>query len=230
MCPISRFFVSKKPKSHDTLMDEFFVAPTVRKIELARATCVSVACLHEAGHVLMAELHRIPVECVNLPRFDAFSSPDRPNETKKDTTPGVSVPNTLNSSQAVPYLLGGFFGEINVYDDEALKNPEQLQVYTYGCGGDFDQICKMIAAEPTPIAGHHQLAQHITDSLAASRNGADRRTFLETFPFQRLTEFKEFRNHQERHRSIAVQLYQRWKHLNFEQYYEANPNFGPYTY
>src|SRR5260221_7599408 len=91
------------------LIDELFAASAARKTELVRATIISVACLHEAGHTIIAGLHQIPIEWVNLPRIDNLSSPRRPNETPEEELPGVSVPPGVALDKMVSFLLGGLF-------------------------------------------------------------------------------------------------------------------------
>ncbi|MGY4349744.1 hypothetical protein ACVWXM_006237 [Bradyrhizobium sp. GM7.3] len=194
----------------NNLISELFDGSTERKIQIARATLTTNFCLHEAGHAMMAELYQLPIESVNLPRLDAFLSRKRPTESQSELTPAVSVP-LAESRSAVPYLLGGLFGELNIYDDDALADPEILQVFPYGCVGDFTQLRDRVAADPNATADHQATAANLTSAIAASFDGAERKIFLHQFHFLDLSEFKQFRQHRARHRSIAAQLYQRWR-------------------
>jgi hypothetical protein len=212
----------------ENLIDELFDGSTSRKTELIRATAISCTCLHEAGHVMMAELHKIPIQWINLPRIDNLTSPPRLGETKEEEYPGVSIP-LVTPNRAVPFLLGGFFGELNVYDDNALANPGSIQVYTYGCRGDFDKIKAQIRGAQNRT-NYDTLGISIDKVKAASRDGAERATFLAAFPFRTLPDFVQFRQHRDRHRSIAAQLCQKWKAADFERLHEIGPQFGAYSY
>jgi hypothetical protein len=212
----------------ENLIHELFDGSTSRKMELIRATTICVTCLHEAGHVMMAELHKIAIQWINLPRIDNLTSPPRLGETKEERDPGVSIP-PVNLNQAVPFLLGGLFGELNVYDDNALANPGSIQVYTYGCRGDFDEITAKIRGAKNP-RNYHGLGISIDRARAASRDGAEPAKFLADFPFRTLPDFVQFRQHRERHRYIVAQLYQKWKAADFERLHVVGPQFGAYTY
>jgi len=230
MCLFNRLFGSQNVREPSNLITELFSESTERKIELARASLTSHFCLHEAGHVMMAELYQIPIEWVNLPRLGALISSKRPQETTDELLPAVSVPST-DSKTAVPYFLGGFFGELNIYHDVALNVPGILQVFTLGCAGDFNEIRERVKADPNATAAHRSIVVNLDRALNASRDAAEQDVFLQQFQFRGLYEFRQFRKHRDRHRSIAAQLYQRWKGQgNFERYHELTPEFGPYRY
>ncbi|UPT88235.1 hypothetical protein HAP41_0000003565 [Bradyrhizobium barranii subsp. apii] len=225
-----RLFKRNNPGGVNNLVTEFFDGSAERKTELARATLAITICLHEAGHALMAELHHLDIEWINLPRLDALLSCPRPTEIKdKSFKPAVSIP-PAGSRLAVPYLLGGLFGELNAYDDDALANPTIPQVSTYGCIGDFDELWNRVANDCNATNEHRSIAANLRRAIFASRDGAERNVFLEHFDFQPLPEFRQFRQHRARHRSIAEQLYQRWKASHFERYNELSPSFGAYRY
>jgi len=211
--------------TNGNLIDELFAASAARKTELIRATTIGFVCLHEAGHVMMAELHQIPILSVNLPRLDNLSSPRRPNEKPEEELPGVEVPPGEALNKMVPFLLGGLFGELNIYDDDALNNPGKCHAYTYGCKGDLAKICQLIKGDQNPV-NYLSLAGSINAAQAASRDGAERATFLSAFPFRARIEFQQFREHRARHHSIAAQLYANWKMMDFERWYKKNPRFS----
>lgn len=225
-----RLFHRRNAEEPSNLITEIFDEPAERKAELARATLTTTFCLHEAGHAMMAELYQLPIERINLPRLDAFLSTKRPTESQTELRPAVSV-QLAELRSAVPYLLGGLFGELNIYDDDALTDPEIPQISTYGCVGDFTQLWERVAADPNATEAHRSIANDLRRAVAASLDGAERRVFLNQFGFQGLREFKQFREHGKRHRSIAAQLYQRWRGFgNFERYHETAPTFGAYRY
>lgn len=229
MSLFDRLFGNGTANFNGNFINELFAAPTARKIDLARASMTSMACLHEAGHILMAERHGIPINSVNLPRFDTYSSDLRPGETLKEAIAGVGVSET-EVARHVPFLLGGILGEINVHDDEALTSPEAMQVFTYGARGDVKRILAKIKADQTRDPYYLTLAANLAQAQAVSRDCAEREIFLTTFTFRNSREFMDFRDHRSRHQDIAAQLYDRWKHANFERYYERSPQFGAYRY
>jgi hypothetical protein len=177
----------------------------------------------------MAELHRIPIDWVNLPRFDTYYSPNRPGETNQEAMAGVKVPD-LGVDKSVPYLLGGLFGELNIYDDSALNNVNSIHAFTYGWGGDLNKICEHVRNDKNASDHLRDLVKNIDEALKVSRNGAEHAVFLNTFRYQHLAEFNEFRRHRDRHCNIAGQLYENWKATNFERWYKQKPQFGPYDY
>jgi hypothetical protein len=211
-----------------SIIDELFEADRDKKRDLTHATMTSCACLHEAGHLMMAEAAHIHVDFVRFPIIQNFYSPPA---VAAANLPGVQPGVTIQALQdIVSFYLGGIFGELNIFDDNTLADVDLVYAFTYGCKSDITEVINSIRNSGAADQRMRALANQLNQSQQRSRDGADPSIFLQNFDYITLPEFQRFRRHAQRHRVIANELYRRWRAVDFGRLEWANPEFGHYNY
>lgn len=201
------------------IIDELFDGDVYRKRDVTYATMTSNACLHEAGHLMMAELNNIAIEYVYLPQYGDFFE-------QRGGNPGVQPAVQIQGlPQKIAFYLGGIFGELNIYDNVALRDPRAVSAFTQGCRGDIITIIQYIREEQQPGKRMQDLASHLGAALKSSNEAKDTVSFLQALDVNSLPQFSEFRSQRLRHRAIAHELYERWRALNFAEFKWPRPTF-----
>ncbi|MBE0580512.1 hypothetical protein [Devosia sp.] len=208
-------------KSNTHILDSFFVTPMDRKTQLLRSMFTVCVIMHEAGHALVAIEHDLPINHLNLPRFDAFTGPNLPGETNRETLPGVGlVAADYPPEKMVEYYLGGLLGELSMYDDADVRGPNRnLHIGTSGLAGDLAGAIKCI--RDNSILHLAPVAAALEQALRGSRYGGDSQAFLDAVVRIELPGADIFRRRRDDHRRIARDLYDKWAAVGFDRYFRG---------
>lgn len=206
------------------MIDEIFDSNFERKTDLLRALLTAGVSLHEAGHLLMAEKYDLPVNFINLPRFDSYFGPNRTTEDDQDTTASIGIKNkAYELEQIVAFYLGGLYGELSIYNDSDLSDHRQsLYAMTYGLSGDIRSIIRRITQSTNASAPLRTLSRQLNQNLTATNGAGECSIFLNNLDYDNMPFFQEFRDNRPRHRLLASRLMEKWRAVNFQRYHTTD--------
>jgi hypothetical protein len=190
----------------------FFInsEPKVRS-QILMSDVILQACVHEAGHLLMAEVDQLKIGYVQLNDLCANYGVPGPagNITShvevSDYTPG----------EAIRYWLGGICAEVLITQTDAGSAFNYLALNPSYWVSDLKNIIEMnqykaSAYPPATIA----VVKALHQAIARGQRG-ERLDIVRTTNWKSLPEFQVIADHEDRLRSLATDLHRSWSANGF---------------